>query len=112
MDMLVNPSPNIGDIVTIMLLNGKEVVGKLVDRKVDLVTISRPIEVGIQPMGKNQVGLVFLPVLGSVSEAVTVQIPMSAMAIRPVKTGDDVTKNYIQATTGLITASSGSLITP
>jgi hypothetical protein len=111
MDMLVSPSPNLGDIVTIMLLSGVEVVGKLVDRKADLVTIARPIQVSIQPMGKN-LGLAFVPVLGSVSEAASVQIPLSAMAIRPVKTGDDVTRNYIQATTGLVTAAPSGLITP
>lgn len=113
MDMLVNRNnPNINDVVTIKLVSGEEVVGKLIDRTADAVTISKPIQISIQPVGKHQVGLAFLPILGSVSEAAQVQIPMTAMAIRPVKTGDDVTKNYIQATTGLVTAQAGGIITP
>jgi hypothetical protein len=48
-------------------------------------------------------GLAFQPVLGSISDQVSMQFNTATIAIRPVKTSDVVTRNYIQATTGLVT---------
>jgi hypothetical protein len=95
--------PEINDIVTLKLVSGEEIVGKLVEKTNDSVFLAKPVQIIMQPMAHNKMGLAFHPVLGSV-ENTTMQFPLVGMTIRPVKTGDDVSNNYIQATTGLITA--------
>lgn len=105
-------NPEINDIVTIKLISGEEIVGKLTDRTIDSVFLAKPVQISMQPVGPKQMGLAFMPVLGSVSQDATMQFPLSALSIRPIKTGDDVLTNYIQATTGLVapTAQQSSLI--
>ncbi len=108
MDMLVSRSkPEINDIVTIKLNNGEEVVGRLTEFKADSVILAKPIQISIQPIGPKQIGLAFAPFLASAPDTPSVQISFSAMAVRPVKTSDDVARNYTQATTGLVTPSPG-----
>jgi hypothetical protein len=110
--MLIENNPALNDTVTLKLVSGEEIVGKLVARTIDSVSLAKPVQIRIEPVGPKQVALAFMPVLGSVHEA-TIQIPLSALSIRPVKTGDDVARNYLQATTGLVTATAHetSLIT-
>lgn len=98
-----NNNPTIGDIVTVKLISGEEIVGKITERTIDSVFLGKPVQIGMQQVNQNEVGLVFSPVLGSALN-VTIQIPLAAMCIRPVKTGDDVTRNYLQTTTGIVPA--------
>jgi len=97
--------PEINDIVTIKLASGEEIVGRLVEKTIDSVFLAKPIQIIMQPIAPKQMGLAFHPVLGSVNETATMQFPLAALSIRPVKTGEDVSRNYIQATTGLLQAS-------
>ena len=92
----------INDIVTIKLSSGEEIVGKLAEKTAETVSLAKPVQIVMQPIGPKQMGLAFHPVLGSVGE-VTMQFSLATLAIRPMKTGDDVSRNYIQATTGLVT---------
>jgi hypothetical protein len=101
--MLIEKHVDMNDIVTIKLSSGEEIVGKLVNRAIDSISLAKPIKISIQPVNQNQVGLAFVPFLGSVHDA-TIVFPFSGMVSRPVKTGEDVTRNYIQATTGIVTA--------
>lgn len=94
----------LNDIITIKLVSGEEVVGKLTERSIDGVTLAKPVTVGMQQVAANQVGLAFLPVLGSVSPNTSINIPFSGMAIRPIRTGDEVMRNYIKATSDIVTA--------
>lgn len=103
-------NPEINDIVTIKLSSGEEIVGKLTERTIDSVFLAKPIMIIMHPVGK-QMGLAFHPVLGSVGDA-TMQFPLANLTIRPVKTGEDVARNYIQATTGLVTTDQMPLIQP
>jgi hypothetical protein len=99
-----------GDIITLKLLSSEEIVGRLVDQQHDYITISKPVLVALQPVSAKQMGLSFLPVLGSVEPETTLQVPVNALALRPVKTGPSVTSSYIQMTSGLITPSGNGLI--
>ena len=101
-------SPEINDIVTLKLISGEEIVGKLVQKTADAVFLAKPVQIVMQPVTPKQMGLAFHPVLGSV-EHETLQFPLAGMAIRPLKTGDDVSRNYLQATTGLVTASADDM---
>lgn len=98
-----NNNPTVGDVVTVKLLSGEEIVGRIAERTIDSVYLAKPVQIILQPVGPKQIGLEFMPVLGSVSDP-TIQIPLMAMSIRPVRTGDDVVRSYIQATTGLVPA--------
>lgn len=106
-------APDINDVVTIKLSSGEEIIGKLSEKTVDSIFLAKPVQIMMQPISANQMGLAFHPVLGSASETATIQFPLSGLSIRPVKTSEDVTRNYIQATTGLVTADSiPSLLRP
>lgn len=109
--MLIQKSSviEINDIVTIKLSSGEEIIGKLTEKTTDTISLAKPVQIVMQPIGPKQMGLAFHPVLGSVGE-VTMQFSLANLAIRPVKTGDDVMRNYIQATSGLVTPP--SLVTP
>lgn len=96
-----NNNPGVGDIVSIKLFSGEEIVGRISERTIDSVFLSKPVQIAMQPVGPKQIGLEFLPVLGSVADP-TIQVPLAAMSIRPVRTGEDVARNYIQVTTGLV----------
>lgn len=96
-------APEINDIVTIKLVSGEEIVGRLSERTEETIILSKPVQIVMHPITSNKMGLAFQPVLGSISEQVSMQFNIATIAIRPVKTGDDVTRNYIQATTGLVT---------
>ncbi len=102
---------NINDIVSFKLISGEEIVGKLKDRNSDSIFISKPIQINVQPVSQSQMGIVFLPVLASAQDVQSVHIPLSAIAVRPVKSSDDVRDNYIKATTGLVSAPPGMIVT-
>lgn len=104
-------NPEINDIVTIKLSSGEEIVGKLTERTIDSVFLAKPVQIIMQPVGPKQMGLAFHPVLGSVGDVV-MQFPLANLTIRPVKTGEDVMRNYIQATTGLLTTDQMPLVQP
>lgn len=103
--MLIEKNPENESIVTIKLISGEEIVGKQIDRTIDSVTLAKPIQIGMQQVG-NQMGLGFMPVLGSV-EGDSIKFYFSGMSIRPIKTGSNVRDNYLQATTGLVLPQSG-----
>lgn len=102
-----NSAPEINDIVTVKLVSGEEIVGRMTDRTHESIALSKPVQIAMQPVGPGQMGLGFLPVLGSVEDA-TLHFQVQNLLIKPVKTGADVSRNYIQATTGLVTATTDS----
>jgi hypothetical protein len=91
------------DIVTVKLVSGEEIVGRLLEQGIDAYTLGKPVTVALQPINAQQMGMQFLPVLGSVEPDATLVIPKNAVAIRPVKTAPTIKSNYIELTTGLIT---------
>jgi len=102
-------APDIGDVITIKLISGEEIIGRLLEKIGDMIVIGKPLQIIMQPISATQMGLGFRPVLGSVSEDATLQFPLTALTVRPMKSNDDVTRSYIQATTGLVTANASIL---
>ena len=98
----------INDVISVKLVSGEEIVGRLLDQTADSITLAKPVTISLQPVNDKQMGLSFLPVLGSVEPDVTLQIPTAAMAVHPVKTGKSVANSYIQTTSGLVMAGAGS----
>lgn len=96
----------VNDIVTVKLNSGEEIVGKLLEQSSESITLGKPVTIALQPVSEKQMGLSFLPVLGSVEPDVSLTVPFAAMAVKPVKTGKQVSGSYIQSTTGLLTPGS------
>lgn len=103
-------NPTINDIVTVKLVSGEEIVGKLLEQSHDAITLAKPVLVALQPVNAKQMGLSFMPVLGSVEPDTTLQIPKTALALRAVKTSPSVKASYIQMTSSIITPGVGEIV--
>lgn len=110
--MLIQPNqnPEINDVVTVKLVTGEEIVGKLVAQNTDSITLGKPVTVALQPVSASQMGLSFMPVLGSVEPDMALTLAKTAFAVKPVKTGESVRSTYIEMTTGLVTPKESGLI--
>jgi len=106
--MLIQKPVSMGDIVSIKLSNGDEIVGKFINQDTLSCTISKPVIVAIQPVGPSQVTLGFMPFMVSSDEDTNVVLPLSAMLTKPIKARDDVANNYRRATSELEIATPGS----
>ena len=100
----------INDVITVKLMSGEEIVGRLLAETVESITLGKPVTISLQPVSDKQMGLSFLPVLGSVEPDVTLQVPTAAMAVLPVKTGKSVADSYLQTTSSLLQPSKPGLI--
>src|SRR3954464_7914636 len=94
----------INDVVTVKLLSGEEIVGRLTKLGEGSITLAKPVLITLQPMNQTQMGLAFQPVLGSVEPDTTLTIAETSIAIKPVKTGKQVLGNYIEMTSSIIPA--------
>lgn len=93
------------DVVTIKLSNGEEIVGKLVSHSGDNITLTRPLVFTLNP----QTGQAMLvPWLMSVDPKNTHPIKINKQnVLATTKTIKEISDNYTQATTGIVTASGG-----
>ena len=98
--MLIQKPIENGDIITVKTTNGDEIVAKLVNQDSNSYTLSRPVVLGIQPVG-NQVSLTFLPFIMSSDEDGKIVFPISSLQFKPVKTRSDVANNYRKATSSI-----------
>lgn len=97
-----NHAPSAGDVVTIKLGSGEEVVGRMQTLTAESITLTKPIAVVIQPAENGQVGLSFYPVMGSIEPEVTLNFALSSLCIRPVKTGANIADTYTKMTSSLV----------
>ena len=58
--MLINKGFSAGDIVSIKLINGDELIAKLESEDAESVTISRPLAITMSPQGMGLIPWVFL----------------------------------------------------
>lgn len=94
----------INDIVGVKLLSGDEIIGKIVERSIDSISLAKPIMVQPHQVGPTNVALAYLPAMVTANPYATIQVPFSGMSIRPVKCNEGVTKQYYEMTTGLVQA--------
>lgn len=90
---------NIGEIYTIKLVSGEEVISKVTSHEDDLLTISDPLSVAPGPQG---VGLMPSLFTGESDQPVVLNTKTITMF---VLTADPVRVKYIEATTGITTPS-------
>lgn len=96
--MLITTPMSLNDVVTVKMVGGDEVVGKLTDERTDTyIELSKPLVVMMA-----QQGFGLTPYVLTSSPDASVQLDRRHV-VTIVKTYDKVAKEYIKQTTGLIT---------
>ena len=103
--MLVEKAYKVNDIITVSLISGQEVLGKLVSEDDNVVVIQRPLTVAFGPQGAA-----FQPftVTGDSEGKVSFS---AAKIVATLKTNKETTEAYRAATSGLVVPEKGGLIT-
>ena len=103
--MLVETTYKVNDIITISLISGQEVLGKLISEDDNAVVIQRPLTVAFGPQGAA-----FQPftVTGDSEGKVAFS---AAKIVATLKTNKETTEAYRAATSGLVVPEKGGLIT-
>ena len=95
--MLIQTPMKLNDIVTIKLVGGDEVIGKLTDERTDsYVEIKKPLVVMMA-----QQGFGLMPFMLTGNPDATVKLDRSHV-LAVMKTMEQVSKEYIKQTTGII----------
>ena len=95
--MLIQTPMKLNDIVTVKMVGGDEVIGKLIDEHTDnYVELSKPLLVMI-----GQQGFGLAPYILTAGPDASAKLARSHV-ITIVKTYDQVAKEYVKQTTGLI----------
>lgn len=117
-------------VVCLKLTSGEELIAKLADdqsispdgtevltvskmfpedkKASNLVRISEPLVVGMQPVGKNQIGVGFMPwAIGNTGTNVVFSIRMEALVCVPYIASLDLERGYLQQVSGIDLSGSG-----
>lgn len=96
--MLIETPMKLNDVVTVKMVGGDEVVGKLVDERTeDYIELSKPLVVMM-----SQQGFGLAPFILTAGPDCTAKIDRRHV-VTVVKTLKEVASQYIKQTTGLIT---------
>ena len=95
--MLINKGVSHGDIVTIKLTSGEDLVAKLVDDNPMQIKIARPL---VLTMGQQGIGMG--PYLFTVDPDKNISMNRSTITVLET-TEESAAKQYIKATTGIVT---------
>lgn len=105
--MLVTSNYKVNDVVTLKLSNGEEIVGKLTDNTDSEFVLTRPLVFSMNPQSGQAM---LVPWLMSVDPTAAQPISISkSNVLAATKTIKDISDNYTQATTGIVTAQPGQL---
>jgi len=92
--MLINKGFSQGDVVSIKLINGDEIIAKVEAEDADTVTISRPMALTMGPQGLGMIPWVFL---GEESKIVLEKQKTFFIVLSK----SQASKQYLQDTTGI-----------
>jgi hypothetical protein len=92
--MLINKGFSSGDVVTIKLVNGDEIISRFESEDTEAITISRPLAL---TMSDNGLGMIPWCFLGK-DEKITVS---KANTFFVVPSKGDAAKQYMEGTTGI-----------
>ena len=102
--MLKEKTYDHGDIVTVYLQTGQEILGKFVSEDDSFTTITKPLTIAMGPKGAA-----FQTFTVSGDSANNVALKTSKI-IAVLKTNDDTADSYRTATTGLVVPAQGKLV--
>lgn len=93
--MLIDKGVSVGEVITLKLTSGEELVAKLVEETATHYKLSRPMVIG---MGQQGPGL--MPYLFTVNPEKEIKISKTALTV--VEATDEMfAKQFIQSTTGI-----------
>jgi len=92
--MLINKGFSKGDIVSLKLLNGDEIVARFEDESTDVITIERPLAINIGPQGLGMMPWMFLG-----NDGIVKLKKDHVFAMVPTK--KEAAKQYSEGTTGI-----------
>lgn len=93
-----------GDVVSIKLISGEEVIGKFVSEDDKNVTLDRPLMLAM-----SQKGLGMAPVLMTVNPESKLKFNKTAIIVL-ASSDDEIAKQYVYQTTGIQPVSKGSIL--
>lgn len=96
--MIIDKGAAVGEVVTIKLISGEEIVGKLTEEQSQSYKISKPLVLSM-----TQKGLGMMPYLFTVSPDKDIKINKSAVILIEA-TDKDFANQYLQGTTGITLA--------
>ena len=103
--MLINKGYDNGDIVCFKIVNGDEVIAKIVEQNADGFVVSKPCTVVPSPKGLGLIQSMFSAELNNNVTLNNTHIMMHSTVV------DDIKNHYIQTTTGIQPVTKGSIIT-
>jgi hypothetical protein len=92
--MLISKGISAGQVVSIKLITGEEIIARLDEENSEVVKLSRPLSVNIGPQGLGMMPFVFL----ADSESMTIK-QQHIVVMSPAK--KDAADQYLQGTTGI-----------
>lgn len=93
--MLIDKGMTPGEVISMKLVTGEEVIGKMVEENSHGIKISKPMSLSMSPQG---VGLI--PFLFTVNPEKEITINYGAIVVQAV-TDKQFADQYIQSTTGI-----------
>lgn len=94
-----------GDVITLKLISGEEVIGKFVADNEMQITLDRPLMLAM-----SQKGIGMAPILMTVNPESKLKFNKTAVIVM-AKSDDEIAKQYVYQTTGIQPVSAGSIIT-
>lgn len=96
--MLIDKGVTAGEVITLKLTSGEELVGKLVEETGTQYKLSKPLVIGHTPKGPG-----LMPYLFTVSPDKDIKILKTAVTVAEA-TDEEFAKQYLQGTTGITLA--------
>jgi hypothetical protein len=93
--MLLEKTRAKGDVVTLKLTSGEELIARFEDENASGVTISKPMVLSI-----TQQGVGMIPYLFTVNPNTVITVESSAISVT-AKTDEEFAKQYMESTTGI-----------
>ena len=92
--MLITKGVAVGEIVSIKLITGEEIIAKLEEETTDHIKVNRPLTVSLGPQGLGMIPFVFLAQNDSIKLNMNHVLVLAAAK-------KDAADQYIQGTTGI-----------
>jgi hypothetical protein len=93
-----------GDIISLKLISGEEIIGKFVKEEMTSITINKPLAIAMTPKGPG-----LAPIMFTVSPDNEYSINKSVIVFQG-STVKEIGEQYIFQTTGIQPVSAGSII--
>jgi len=104
----LKPTYVVNDVVTLKLVTGEEIIGKLIENKADALTLTRPLVFTVNPQNGQAM---LIPWLMSIDPKDTTPIDIyKNNVVMVTKTVKQISDNYTQATSGIVAAPAGLVL--